>query len=116
MLLKVIMALAPIELEVHAGLALLELPTGMMSPEVLAELRGGVSGLSDAKGLCVTLPPVRWRWRRQLREGGWWGEAVRAAPGYNAYYWGTNDGRGVGFGDVIVPLTDTFQYNNRITE
>ena len=35
-LLKVLVALSPIELDVHAGLALIKLPTGMMPPEVLA--------------------------------------------------------------------------------
>ena len=57
-LLKVLVVLAPIELEVHAGMVLLKLPAGMVPPEMLMELRGGVSGLSDAEGLCATLPPV----------------------------------------------------------
>ena len=99
------MALAPIELEVHEGLALLELPAGMMPPEMLAELRGGISVLSDAKGLCATLLPVQWRWQQRqrtwaVRRGG----VVCAAPGYNTCYWEADDGHGLGFGDVTVPL------------
>ena len=55
-----------------------------------------------AEGLCARLPPVCW----QCWLCGWavWrGGVVRAAPGYDAYYRGIDDGHGRGFGDMTVP-------------